>query len=111
MDYGKRPREDQWERISDLLPGRAGDAGRHGRDNRQFVEAVVWIGVNGAPWRSLPREYGKWSTAHKRFVRWSRKGVWQKVFDSLAAQGADTEWLMIDATVIRAHQHATGARG
>ena len=67
-------------------------------------------GLNtGARWRSLPREYGKWGSAHKRFKRWADKGVWQMVFNTLV-EDADMEWVMIDATIIRAHQHAAGAK-
>jgi transposase len=109
MDYTKYLREDQWERIKDSLPGKAGDVGRTG-DNRCFIEAVMWIGRTGAPWRSLPRVYGRWSGVHQRFRRWAKAGIWQMIFNTLAID-ADTEWLMIDATIIRAHQHAAGAKG
>jgi transposase len=102
-------REDQWEKIKESLPGKAGDRGRSGEDNRGFIRAVMWIARTGAPWRSLPAEYGKWSTVHKRFIRWARAGVWQMIFNTLAAD-EDTEWLMIDSTMIRAHQHSAGAR-
>ncbi|RDD34148.1 Transposase [Wolbachia endosymbiont of Cylisticus convexus] len=74
-----------------------------------FLETVMWIGRTGAPWRALPVEYGKWSSVHKRFIRWARSGVWQMIFNTLAVD-EDTEWLMIDSTIIRAHQHAVGAR-
>lgn len=103
-------RDDQWERIKATLPGKPADPGRSGENNRKFIEAVMWIGRNGARWRSLPPEYGKWSTVHKRFMRWSRKGAWQMIFNALAVN-ADTEWLMIDSTIVRAHQHAAGAKG
>ena len=102
-------RDDQWERICDSLPGKDGDPGRHGVDNRGFIRAVMWIARTGAPWRALPPEYGKWSSVHKRFMRWAQAGVWQMIFNTLAAD-EDTEWLMIDSTMIRAHQHAAGAR-
>jgi transposase len=105
-----RLRDDQWERIKDALPGKKSDPGRTGEDNRQFVEAVMWIGRTGAPWRDLPLGRGKWSSVHKRFIRWSAKDIWQMIFNTLAAD-ADTEWLMIDSTIIRAHQHAAGAKG
>jgi transposase len=89
--------------------GKEGDRGRSGEDNRRFVEGVIWIGRNGGRWRALPSEYGKWSGVHKRFKRWSDRGVWQMVFNTLAAS-SDTEWLMIDSTIIRAHQHSAGAK-
>ena len=110
MSYTKHLREDQWMLIQDALPGKPGDPGRSGEDNRRFVEAVVWMGQNGAKWRALPREYGHWFSVHKRFKRWSDKGVWQMIFNTLTVC-ADTEWLMIDSTIIRAHQCAAGAKG
>ena len=109
MDYTKYLREDQWERIKDSLPGKAGDVGRTG-DNRHVIEAVMWISRTGAPWRSLPCVYGLWSDVHQRFRRWANAGIWQMMFNTLAVD-ADTECLMIDATIIRAHQHAAGAKG
>ena len=110
MERRHRLRDDQWDIIKDALPGKQGDPGRSGEDNRRFIEAVMWIARTGAPWRDLPPEYGKWSGVHKRFVRGSKNGVWQMIFNSLAID-ADTEWLMIDSTIVRAHQHAAGAKG
>jgi transposase len=107
-----RPRhaisDDDWSRIEGLLPGRAGANGRPARDNRLFVDAVLWIGKTGAPWRDLPERFGNWNSAWRRFDRWSRKGVWARVFEAL--QDPDLEWLILDPTVIRAHQHAAGAK-
>jgi transposase len=99
----------QWERIKDALPGQKQHSGRTAKDNRLFVEAVYWIGRNGGRWRALPASYGKWFSVHKRFMRWAKKGVWQMVFNTLAVS-ADTEWLMIDSTIIRAHQCSAGAK-
>jgi transposase len=110
LNYQKHLREDQWARISDDLPGKETDPGRTGEDNRRFVEGVIWIGRNCGRWRSLPQEYGKWSGVHKRFKRWADKGVWQMIFNTLA-EDADMEWVMIDSTIIRAHQHSAGAKG
>lgn len=109
MAYTKHLREDQWERISPSLPGKHGDVGVTAKDNRRFVEGVIWVGKNGGRWRSLPPEYGKWGSVHKRFKRWADKGIWQMIFNSLVAD-ADMEWVMIDSTIIRAHQHAAGAK-
>lgn len=102
-------RDDQWEAIKDSLPGKAGDRGCRGDDNRSFIRAIMWISRTGAPWRALPAEYGKWSTVHKRFMRWAKAGVWQMIFNTLAIND-DNEWIMLDSTIIRAHQHAAGAR-
>ena len=101
-------REDQWERIAHLLPGKATDPGRTASDNRLFVEAVLWILRTGAPWRDLPEEFGPWNSVYKRFARWQKREVWTTVFETLASD-ADFEDVFIDSTVIRAHQHAAGA--
>jgi transposase len=97
-----------WNRIKDFLPGQPGQHGGVAKDNRLFVDAVLWIGKTGAPWRDLPERFGDWNAIWKRFDRWARKGVWQRVFEVL--QDPDLEWLILDSTIIRAHQHAAGAR-
>ena len=102
-------RDDQWERIKDLLPGKATDCGVTAKDNRLFVEAVLWIGRTGAPWRDLPAELGNWHTTYTRFSRWSKAGVWDRVFEAIS-QDRDEEEVMIDSTAVRAHQHAAGAK-
>src|SRR5262245_56963226 len=99
--------DENWERIKHLLSGQPGDPGVTAKDNRLFVDAVLWIAKTGSPWRDLPERFGKWGSVWKRFDRWSRKGVWQRVFETL--QDPDLEWLILDSTVIRAHQHAAGA--
>ena len=100
----------QWARIEPLVPGKEGDKGRHGEDNRLFVDAVLWILRSGAPWRFLPDEFGKWNSVYTRFMRWSRSGRWESLFKALA-DDPDFERVMIDATIVRAHQHASGAKG
>jgi transposase len=112
--YGLR--DDQWDRIKDLLPGKIGDAGATAHDNRRFVEAVLYRYRAGIPWRdpwsgqgqALPERFGDWKNTHRRFSRWATKGVWRKVFEHLAAD-ADNEYAMIDSTIVRAHQHSAGA--
>jgi transposase len=101
-------RDDQWERIKDLLPGKPGDVGVTARDNRRFVEAVLYRYRAGIPWRDLPERFGDCKNTHKRFSRWAKKGVWQCLFEHLAAE-ADNEYAMIDSTIVRAHQHSAGA--
>ena len=96
-----------WDRIKDLLPGRAGQPGWLAADNRLFVDAVLWVAKTGAPWRDLPERFGNWNSVWKRFDRWARTGTWQAVFEAL--QGPDLEWLILDSTVIRAQPCAAGA--
>lgn len=101
-------RDDQYERIAAMLPGKPGDPGRSAKDNRLFVEAVLWVARTGSPWRDLPDEFGEWNSVYQRFARWSNKGVWQRVFSELA-KDADFEEVFLDTTIVRAHQHAAGA--
>jgi transposase len=101
--------DEQWRRIEQMLPGKPGDVGRSGADNRLFVEAVLWIARTGSPWRDLPAAFGNWNSAYVRFARWSRGGVWQRVFAALSKE-ADFREAMIDSTIVRAHQHAAGAQ-
>jgi transposase len=102
-------RNDQWEPIKDLLPSRQGDPGVTARDNRLFVEAVLWIEHTGAPWRDLPREFGKWHTVYMRFHRLTKKGVWKQIVERLCGE-ADLEKFIPDSTVVRVHQHGARAR-
>lgn len=102
-------RDDQWERIAHMLAGKATDPGRSGADNRLFVEGVLWILRTGSPWRDLPKRFGRWNSVYIRFSRWSRKGTWHRVFAELA-KDADFEEVYLDATIVRAHQHASGAQ-
>ena len=103
-------RDDQWERIRGLLPGRAGHVGVTAKDNRLFVDAVLYRYRAGIPWRDLPEHYGPWKAVHTRFTRWAKRGVWVVVFAHLA-NDADPEYAMIDSTIVRAHQHSAGAKG
>lgn len=105
--YGLR--DDQWERIKGFLPGREGTVGVTAKDNRLFVEAVLYRYRAGIPWRDLPERFGNWSVVHTRFGRWAKTGVWENLFKALAVD-ADNEYAMIDSTIVRAHQHAAGAR-
>lgn len=102
-------RDDQWERIENLLPGKASDPGVTAKDNRLFVEAVLWGARTGSPWRDLPPELGNWHNVFTRFSRWGKTEVWQRVIEAVSAD-VDLEALLIDSTVVRAHQHAAGAQ-
>jgi putative transposase len=105
----KMLRNDQWERIEHLLPGKAGDPGTTAKDNRLFLEAVLWIARTGAPWRDLPAQLGNWHNTHTRFSRWGKTGVWQRIIDAVS-KDADLQALFLDSTIVRAHQHAAGAQ-
>lgn len=102
--------ERQWKRIEKLCVGRPEDPGGTGANNRMFVEAVLWIARTGSPWRDLPEIFGKWNSVFVRFNRWSEGGVWQRLFAALA-DDPDFEYLIVDSTIVRAHQHSAGAKG
>ena len=97
---------EQFRVLEPHLPGRAGDHGGVARDNHNFLNAVYFIGKTGIAWRDLPERFGKWDTVFHRFNQWSKKRVWQRLFELF--QDPDLEWLFIDSTVVRAHQHAAG---
>jgi transposase len=98
-------RDDPWERIRDLLPGKVSDVGATARDDRRFVEAVLY---GETPWRDLPERFGDWKNTHRRFSRWAKAGVWERVLEHLAADG-NNQYAMIDCTIVQAHQHGAGA--
>ena len=102
-------REEQWERLQQLgLPGDKGHVGVTAKDNRLFIEAVLYRFRAGIPWRDLPERLGHWHRIYVRFNRWSKHGVWQRIFEQLA-KDANNEYALIDATVVRAHRSAAGA--
>lgn len=100
--------DEEWKRIEGLLPGRKDTAGVTAKDNRLFLNAVIWIARSGAPWRDLPERYGNWNSTWRRFRRWAKNGVWEKVFKEVRLE-PDWEEIMIDSTTVRVHQHAAGA--
>ncbi len=108
--------DEQWEKLAPLLPPQKPKVGRPARDHRLIVNGILWILRTGAPWRELPERYGSWRTVASRFYRWVNAGVWQRVLQALQqqaeAQGQiDWEKHSVDSTIIRAHQHAAGAKG
>jgi transposase len=102
--------DEQWERVAPHLPGKIGDPGRSAADNRMFLEAVLRIARVGAPWRDLPATFGNWNSVFQRFRRWTLKGVFDRLFQ-LLSDDPDFEYALIDGTIIRVHQHGTGAKG
>jgi transposase len=105
--YGLR--DDQWDRIEGFLPGREGSVGVTAKDNRLFVEGVLYRYRTGIPWRDLPKQFGDFRVVHLRHSRWNKRGVWEKMLKVLA-EDADNEYAMIDSTIVRAHQHSAGAK-
>src|SRR5215468_2912329 len=102
-------RDDQWDKIKDFLPGREGHVGGTAADNRLFVDAVIYRYRTGIPWRDLPERYGHWKAVHRRYRRWCESGVFMRVFE-IMSRDADNEFVMLDATIVRAHQHSAGAQ-
>ena len=96
-----------------LLPPVSG-GGRRWRDHRQVINAILWKLRTGAPWRDLPERYGPWKTAHERLRLWTADGTWQKILDEVIVKDDSVgavEWVIsVDSSVVRAHQHAAGAR-
>ena len=105
--YGLR--DDQWEWIKDFVPGRQGHVGGTAADNRLFIEAILYRYRAGISWRDLRSRFGDWKVAHKRLRRWCESGILERIFRHLASD-SDNEYVMIDSTVVRAHQHSVGAR-
>ena len=108
--------DEQWEKLSPLLPPQKPEVGRPAQDHRVILNGILWIVRTGAPWRDLPERYGPWSTVANRFYRWVRAGVWQRILEALQQQAdaegrVDWEKHSVDSTIIRAHQHAAGAKG
>jgi len=102
--------DEQWKRIAPLLPGKEGDPGRSGDDNRRSLEGILWIVRAGAPWRDLPERFGKWYSVWKRFRRWAEKDVFERIFNELSGD-PDFEYALIDGTIVKVHRHGTGAKG
>jgi transposase len=105
---GEVLRDDQWERIKPFVPG--GVKGKRGprSDGRRFIDALLWMARSGARWRDLPERLGKHQSVKRRYYRWIEMGVLNRIFEAVAAE-PDLEWVMLDATVIRAHAQAAGA--
>src|SRR5580700_8359829 len=101
-------RDDQWDRIKDVLPGREGHVGGTAADNRLLVEAVLFRYRAGIRWRDLPKRFGDWKIVYQRFNRWAKSGV-RAHFQAIGERSRQRIHV-IDATIVRAHQHSAGAR-
>lgn len=106
----------EWSGLESLLPRQAGKRGRPRQDDRRVISGILWILRTGAPWRDLPERYGSWKTVSNRFYRWQKSGVWSRILEGLqsrADRAGNVEWEVhfVDSTIVRAHQHAAGAKG
>ena len=99
-----------WKKVYKIILDTPGIYAKQEELTRQFVEGVLWICRSGAQWRFLPGEYGEWNSVFKRFRRWAKNGVWERIFAVLREE-ADMEWAMIDSTIVRAHACSSGAKG
>jgi transposase len=105
----------QWEWLQPLLPPQKPKTGRPAHDHRTIINGILWILRTGAPWRDLPELYGPWRTVASRFYRWQRAGIWNQLLAAVQAHAAaqgQLNWDLhyLDGTMIRAHQHAAGAK-
>lgn len=106
----------EWERLQPLLPPeRSGKPGHPYVNHRRVINGILWVLRTGAPWRDLPERYGSWHTCNDRLLRWQRRGLWERVLQELqgrAEAAGEMEWevAFVDSSVVRAHQHAAGAR-
>lgn len=105
----------QWQKLQPLLPPQKAHTGQPAQDHRRILNGILWLHRTGAPWRDIPERYGKHSTISSRFYRWRSEGLWQRMWENLIQQAdalgnIDWEVHFIDSTVVRAHQHAAGAK-
>ena len=100
--------DQQWAKIKKYFPENKGKRGRPGKENRQMLNAMLWLARSGATWRDLPEErYGSWKTVYSRFRKWRDEGVFERVFKAVSGD-LDSENLMIDSTFVKVHQSANG---
>ncbi len=102
--------DEVWDRIAPHLPGKVSDCGVTAKDNRLFMESILWRVRTGSPWRDLPVLFGKWNSIFRRFRRWAQTGVFERLFEALSGE-PDFEYALIDGTIVSVHQKASGAKG
>ena len=107
--------DQQWQQLEPLLPAQKPRTGRPGKDHRTIINGILWVLRTGAPWRDLPERYGPWRTVASRFYRWRKQGLWERLLAEAqqqadAAGQIDWEVHYMDGTMVRAHQHAAGAK-
>jgi len=99
--------DEEWTLLEPLMPKSRKSART---DDRKIMNAIFYVLRTGMPWRDLPERYGPYTTAYNRFNRWSRRGIWKKIFDKLASKSRDSLHL-IDSTIVKAHRASSGAKG
>src|SRR5882757_11095678 len=99
--------DEEWALLESLMPKSRKSARV---DDRKIMNAIFYVLRTGMPWRDLPERYGPYTTAYNRFNRWSRRGIWKRIFDTLASRSRDSLYL-IDSTIVKAHRAASGAKG
>lgn len=107
--------DEQWARLEPLLPPQQASTGRPAADHRRIINGILWILRTGAPWRDLPERYGSWSTVYSRFQRWRKAGIWDRLLAAVqqaADASGELDWEVhyVDGAIVRAHQHAAGAK-
>src|SRR5262245_33325551 len=99
--------DEEWSVLEPLMPKGRKSARPH---DRRIIDAIFYVLRTGIPWRDLPERYGPYTSAYNRFNRWSRRGVWKRIFDALAAKSRNSLYL-IDSTIVKAHRATSGAKG
>ncbi|MBP8650763.1 MAG: IS5 family transposase [Deltaproteobacteria bacterium] len=107
--------EKQWQKFKEYLPPQKPETGRPAEDHRKIINGIFWKVRTGAPWRDIPERYGPWTTIYSRFRRWRDAGVWNRILAELQAESdseGHVDWTIhfVDTTIVRAHQHAAGAK-
>ena len=97
----------EWSVIEPILP--KGRRGQQPQNNRRVMNGIFWVLRTGAPWRDLPERYGPYTTAYNRFNRWRKAGIWDGLMAAVTkAHGGKVQ--MIDSSIVRVHQHASGVK-
>ena len=103
--------DEAWAELASVLATRKSRAGHPPvLSDRLFIEAVLYLARTGTPWRDLPEDFGRWDAVYNRFRRWEARGLWRRLWERLQAEDCSlARHIFIDATIVRAHQHAAGA--
>ena len=104
--------QEQWNTICPLLPPeRKVSGGRPAKDNRMMMNAIIYWLNTGIAWRDMAERFGPWESVYTRYRRWTQQGIWEKVLEALIARDiVDETTLMLDGTIVKVHQHGSGAK-